>query len=256
MYAYDIWCWWKSFDVYTPDYFNVYVIEKIWYDKRLWDYIILRHWNIRFIYWHIYTQLTEWTRLKPKDKLWTTNRSWITTWHHLHIELWKNNNNIRWSYLYDKKEIVNNKSKDLQIQRWLYKEATTEILEFIKKYEWLKLTAYWDVKHFSIWYWTRSFQGETITQQEAERRAKEHIQMVLDRYQLNNKPIWVQIAVVSFVYNIWSLNNSQMRLLRNWYYRALWNNFLQYNKMRINWELVTANWLVKRRQAEFNLLIK
>jgi len=255
MFAYDIWCWWK-FKVYTPTYFDVYVIEKIWYDERLWDYIILKHWDYRFVYWHTYTDLSIWDRLDTKTILWETNKSWISTWHHLHIELWKWFDNIKFEHLYWLEKTDNPKSFDLRNQRkWIDdKEINTKILDFIKDFEWCNLTAYYDYWQYSIWYWTKSYIWETITQEEAELRARQVIQSIKERYWLYNYDINIQIALISFIYNIWSLTEKQLWLLRNWYYKALANNMKEYNKITIDWKKVIAWWLVKRRQAEFNLL--
>lgn len=63
-----------------------------------------------------------------------------------------------------------------------------------------------------------------------------------------------QKAIVSYVYNIWSMNNKQQRLLNNGNYCALWNDYNKYIYITINWEKQIAWWLVKRRQAERNLL--
>jgi GH24 family phage-related lysozyme (muramidase) len=118
------------------------------------------------------------------------------------------------------------------------------------------LKAYWDFKQWSIWYGTPSYKWEVITSDEADKRWRQRIQSIRDKYNLQDYSIDVQKAVVSFAYNIWSLNKKQVNLLKNEYYRALWNDFIQYNKITIDWEKVIAWWLVKRRQAEFNLLIK
>lgn len=50
-------------------------------------------------------------------------------------------------------------------------------LEMIRKHEWLRLTAYWDHLWYSIGYGSRSYQGETITKKEAERR----LQVIVDK---------------------------------------------------------------------------
>lgn len=48
--------------------------------------------------------------------------------------------------------------------------ARAQALEMIRKYEGLRLTAYWDHLGYSIGYGSRSYEGERITRQEAERR--------------------------------------------------------------------------------------
>lgn len=48
--------------------------------------------------------------------------------------------------------------------------ARSQALELIRKYEWLRLTAYPDGNGYSIGYGSRSYAGEKISKQEAERR--------------------------------------------------------------------------------------
>lgn len=50
------------------------------------------------------------------------------------------------------------------------KTARSQALELIRKYEWLRLTAYPDGNGYSIGYGSRSYAGEKISKQEAERR--------------------------------------------------------------------------------------
>lgn len=259
MFAFDIACErWKSFKVYTPDYFDKYEVEKVWYDKRLWDYVVVRHGEFRFVYWHTFTELKVWDRLWKNQIVWDVTKSWMSTWMHLHIELWKRDSNIKWKHLYWKDIESSKKSDELRIQRdWISdKEINQEILDFIWSFEWKHLKAYWDFRQWSIWYGTLSYKWEVITPEEADKRWRKLIQSIRNRYNLQDYSIDTQKAVVSFVYNIWRLNQKQVNLLKNEYYRALWNDFLQYNKITIDWEKVLAWWLVKRRQAEFNLLVK
>lgn len=254
MFAYDIACIrWQSFKVYTPNYFDRYVIEYIGKDKRLWDFLILRHWDYRFLYWHTYTEFNVWDRFNKWQILGKVNKSWISQNYHLHIELWRNNNNIKFQRLYEQELVINDKSFDLRLQRNLVspKEINQLILDYIASFEWLRLEAYEDWPwRYSIWYWTKSFKWERITEEEARKRARIVIQSIRERYWLFDLDLNKQKAIVSFVYNIWSLTSRQNWLLQNWYYRALWNDFLLYNKA--NWKNLW--WLVKRRESEFNLL--
>lgn len=114
----------------------------------------------------------------------------------------------------------------------------------------MHLIAYWDYKQWSIWAWTPSYKWETITKEEAEARARIRIQSIRDRYKLWNLDIEYQKAIVSFVYNIWSLTPNQQWLLNNNYYCALWNNFTLFTYAW--WKQL--RWLVNRRWSERNLL--
>lgn len=254
MYAVDIACIrWKSFTVYTPNYFDIYVIDYIWIDKRLWNFLILKHWDYKFVYWHTKTELNIWDRLWKKQILWKIDKSWISQNYHLHIELWYKEQNINWHKLNWKELEINPKSFDLKSQRWLveWKEINQKILDFISWFEWYRECAYNDWKQFSIWYWTKAkSKNECITKEEADKRARIVIENIKNKYWLNHLDLNKQKAIISFVYNIWSLSNKQIWLLNNWYFRALGNDFLLYNKAW--WQILW--WLVKRRQAEFNLL--
>lgn len=257
MYAIDIACVkWQSFKVFTPDYFNTYIIEYIGKDNRLWNFIILKHWKYKFVYWHTQTKKNVWDRLWKHEVLWSTNVSWISQNYHLHIELWRNNNNINWHKLNWWELEVNSKSFDLRMQRWLVtnKEINQLILNHIAQYEWKHLQAYWDVNHFSIGYGTKSYKWEVITNEEADKRARQVINNIRIKYNLHTQNLAKQKAIVSYIYNIWSLNNRQQRLLNNWMYCALWNNFSKYVNITVNGKKQKAWWLVKRRQAERNLL--
>jgi len=253
MYAFDIACIrGQSFEVFTPSYFDIYVIEKIWYDTRLWDFIVLRHWEFRFIYWHVTTNLAVGVTLKPWEVLGKINKSWISQNYHLHIELWRLWENIKFEYIWGQWEFIAPKSYEIRYQRNLLndKEINWLALEFISSYEGMTLVAYDDWKQWSIWYGSKSYRWEKITQEEAEKRARIVIQNIREKYKLYNHPIYKQIAITSFVYNIWSLTQKQLWLLENYYYTALWNDFKLYNKA--NWKVLKG--LEKRREAEANLL--
>ncbi len=259
MYAIDISCIrWQSFKVYTPDYFNTYVIEYIGQDKRLGNFLIIKHWEYRFVYWHTETDKNVWDRLWKHEVLWSINTSGISTSEHLHIELWRNNNNINWNKLNWWELKVNPKSFDLRLQRWLVtdQEVNQLILEYIAQYEGMHLKSYYDINHYSIGYWTPSYKWEVITKKEADKRARKIIQNIRTKYELYDLNLAHQKAIVSYVYNIWSMNKKQQWLLNNGNYCALWNDYNKYIYITIDWEKQIAWWLVKRRQAERNLLCK
>jgi len=129
-------------------------------------------------------------------------------------------------------------------------EIINKSFEFIKNFEWCHLVAYRDYKHYSIWYGLNSFAWEVITQEEAERRAKQKIEWIIDKYDFlkyNNE--WLIIALTSFTYNLWYPPSGYDRFIRNNYYEWLKNRIKEYN--RAGWNVL--KWLVKRRQAEADL---
>lgn len=258
MYAIDIACVrWESFKVFTPDYFDTYVIEYIGQDKRLGNFLIIKHDTYRFVYGHVSTDLNVWDRLWKHQVLWTTDKSGISQNYHLHIELWRNNNNINWHKLTWWELEVNPKSFDLRLQRWLVtdQEVNQLILEYIAQYEWYRECAYFDYWQFSIGYGTKAkSKDECIDKIEADKRARQVINNIRIKYNLYDLNLAQLKAIVSFVYNIWSLTKRQQWLLNNGNYCALWNNFNRYINITVNWEKQIAWWLVKRRQSERNLL--
>jgi len=252
MYAYDIACIrWQSFEVKTPNFKKEYVVKYIWYDKRIGNYITIKHWNLYFIYWHTTTTLKVWDRLKNNTVIGKTDVSWVSQNYHLHLELWLDKENISFEY-FNWDIIKAEKSFKIREQRgWITDlEMNIEIQQFIEKHEWLELKAYWDINHWSIWVWTPSYKWEVINIEEARKRSRVRIQRDVEKYNLRQYPLNVQKAVASFIYNIWSLNNDQQRKLENWFYSALWNDFKQYNWYYKNWKKIVLSWLEKRRSDE------
>ena len=127
-----------------------------------------------------------------------------------------------------------------------------KLFDFIVQFEGFQEKAYWDFKQWSIWFWTPSFKWETITREEAKKRKQEHINYIVERNTFINdiKNDNHKIAIISFIYNVWSLKPYQKWYINKWYFCALWNDFLKY---KYAWWKV-AWWLVKRRQAERSLL--
>lgn len=125
-----------------------------------------------------------------------------------------------------------------------------EIFNFIAKFEGFRTNAYRDYSQRAIWYGTKSYKWEVIKEKEARKRKIEIIKRDLERYNLKDKPVNVQVAVISFVYNLGGLKWNQKRLLDNGYYCALGNKFLAYTYAW--WDQLKG--LVKRRKAEKNLL--
>ena len=119
-------------------------------------------------------------------------------------------------------------------------------IEFIRHYEWVRLKAYWDASQWSIWYWTRSYEWEVITQEIADQRLYDNVKTRWD------KTTWTpnqRAALTSFVYNCWPRWNildyskkgdhKSVIYLMNSYCKTAWGKRLK--------------GLVKRRNAEVEL---
>lgn len=113
MYATDIACKFESQGVYAPDYLNdmkEYIIEEVWYDKLLWNFVILAFksegqdsWNwLRWYFGH--TVLQWWFKKGDTIQTWTrfgkADLSGATTWSHTHIELRTNIDGVQQSIRY------------------------------------------------------------------------------------------------------------------------------------------------------------
>lgn len=94
--AWDVVCnfWWEKiwqFQLYAPDYnwdVQEYTVSDIYTSPDTGNTIDLTFWNKRWTIWHVTSKLKKGDVLKTWQIIWQTDLSWITTWHHSHIELW------------------------------------------------------------------------------------------------------------------------------------------------------------------------
>ena len=267
MFALDISCKDKSFMIArVPQYITGwYYVGRVWIDKYLWDYITLNFWDwYTLVYGHtenIYN-LKEWDRLTMWMAIGKANISGKSSWLHNHIELWKWGKNITFDLLQE-----NENSYKLRKQRWWLteeeiaedrmqeneKSPITYARELIEKFEWMHLTSYRDFKGYSIWYWTKSYEWETITKEEAIRRLE------------NGLDNWLSKVEKDFP---WLKPNQHWALISMW-----WNCFSVYNLLKEQWvsewlrkscRFVTLKdgskkelkWLVRRRNMEYEVYEK
>lgn len=100
MYWWDIACTrGEAVRISSPLYFDRYVVDLKWYDSRLWDYIVLKHGEYRFVFGHTKSDLKVWDRIDSGVYIWNTTVSGISSGQHLHLELWKRWSNIKLSHL-------------------------------------------------------------------------------------------------------------------------------------------------------------
>ena len=137
------------------------------------------------------------------------------------------------------------------------KETTTKnedieekAFNFIKNFEWFKAKAYWDYKHCSIGYWTTTRNcSEKITEAEAKKRAILKIKNIRKTFNLYSLDDNLEIALISFSYNVWSPPKNFQWYVKNGYINWLKNLMLKYKYA--GWKYL--KWLEKRRKAEVNL---
>jgi murein DD-endopeptidase MepM/ murein hydrolase activator NlpD len=88
-YAVDVACTpWVPFDVKSPNYKPYYVLAYIGEDKRLWNYVVLRHGDERWIFGHTKASRGIWEKILPNETIGKTDESGHTTWIHVHLEYW------------------------------------------------------------------------------------------------------------------------------------------------------------------------
>lgn len=79
-------------DVYFPTGKKYFEILAIGNDERIGDYIILKHWDIRYVFWHTVTSRKQGDKIdieKDWNILGQENKSGMWNWYHAHIEQWK-----------------------------------------------------------------------------------------------------------------------------------------------------------------------
>lgn len=137
------------------------------------------------------------------------------------------------------------------------KETTTKVekieekaFNFIKNFEWFRWQAYWDYKHCSIGYGTTTRNcREKITEAEAKKRAILKIKNIRKTFNLYELDDNLEIALISFSYNVWSPPKNFSWYIKNWYINWLKNLMLKYKYAW--WKCL--KWLEKRRKAEVEL---
>lgn len=153
-----------------------------------------------------------------------------------------------------KTPLTKTKTKKVVIAK---KETTTKnedieekAFNFIKNFEWFKAKAYWDYKHCSIGYWTTTRNcSEKITKEEAKKRAILKIKNIRKTFNLYSLDDNLEIALISFSYNVWSPPKNFSWYIKNWYVNWLKNLMLKYKYA--GWKYL--KWLEKRRKAEVEL---
>lgn len=210
MFAYDIACIrWKSFEVYALNFKDSYTIKKVWYDSIIWNHVVISNGDISIVYAHTISEFKEGDEIKSWQVLGYTDISWVSQNYHLHIELWKGDENISWSYVFGNWIFRNSKSEKLILQRSTTKEVVKfetiisrdidqKAFDFIVwwegnvqlkafcddyyKVDWKLIRKAWkDCWRWAIWYWTLSYRWEVITEEEAERRMKEYLGNIIEK---------------------------------------------------------------------------
>lgn len=257
MYAMDIACVrWQSFEVKAPLWKDIYEVRSVWYDDKLWDFVILKHWEYWFVFGHTKSTLKKWDRINSSDIIGEVNISGITENYHLHFELWKNDYNISYmEMLWEDTKYNTEYTYKLRKQRWWYLwEAET--MDFIADFEWFRECAYPDWKQWSIWYGTKSYSWECITKTEAKRRKLDEISRLMEIVYKNYRVDYhnQRMALVSAMYNLWP-NSSITEVVNLKTEKSIKKHFNKYVYWVIDWEKVKLWGLVTRRDIEADLYL-
>lgn len=128
-------------------------------------------------------------------------------------------------------------------------DGLEKAIQFIRKYEWVRLKAYWDYNQWSIWYWTKSYKGEIITQEEADKRLYEAVKARFDRVDFEHLTANQKASLTSFGYNCWFRGNI-INYAKKWDHDSVIYLMNTYCKTA-GWKVL--KWLVKRRWEEVQL---
>ena len=166
------------------------------------------------------------------------------------MKVWNRGTNSLYKSWIFLKKTVKEQEKKPALTKTKIKNIEEKTFEFIKKFEGFSSKAYWDFKHCSIWYWTTTKNcSEEITKEEAKKRAIQKIKDIRKHYNFYDLDDDMEIALISFVYNVWKPPKNYRWYIENNYKKALKNLMLKY--IYAWWKKL--KWLENRRRAEINL---
>lgn len=131
-----------------------------------------------------------------------------------------------------------------------YKSIEEQAFEFIIQFEWYHDKPYWDHKQWSCGYWMKCAKNTTwITKEKSKWFVMERIKHIREKHQLYKYDDNMEVALISFIYNIGSAPVGMEWYIENGYTNALKNMMRKYSYA--SWKQL--RWLVLRRNAEVNL---
>jgi len=129
-------------------------------------------------------------------------------------------------------------------------DVETKSFETIAKFEGYSSTPYFDGKHWSCGYWMKCSETTIwITKEKSEWYVRQRIWFIRDRFDLYKYDDNLEVALISFTYNLGHPPEGYEWFIKHWYINALKNRIRQYvyagdKKLR---------WLEKRRLYETQL---
>ncbi len=144
-------------------------------------------------------------------------------------------------------ELIQNWEKAVRI---LWSNVEEKAFEFIVQFEWYHDKPYWDFKQYSCWYGMKCNKDTTwITKEKSKWFVIERIKQIREKHNLEQYDDDIEVALISFVYNIWHTPVWMEWYIDNWYINALKNMMRKYSYA--GWKHL--RWLAIRRNAECDL---
>jgi len=119
--------------------------------------------------------------------------------------------------------------------------------KLITKYEGFHDKPYWDYKQWSCGYGMRcSKDTKNITKEKSKQFVMERIDLIRTKHKLHNIDDSIEVALISFTYNIWHPPVGYKWYIQHWYINGLKNRFKEYSYA--GWKFMRG--LHKRRVDE------
>lgn len=122
------------------------------------------------------------------------------------------------------KTIIEPLRNDLNESEEHIESIENKAFEFIIQFEWFHDKPYWDYKQWSCWYGMKcSKDTKNITKEKSKEFVIERIRNIREKYSLSQYKEGLDIALTSFIYNIWRppiwytryINNNHINWLKN-----------------------------------------
>lgn len=296
-YTDEIWSSHEGIDIIVPQWTDIKAPAD-WYITYLkepkddwYAYVVLKHtsWFIT-VYWHVsevlfkkYDIIKAWQVFARSWWEFGTNWAWImTTWPHLHFEVWKDKKSsdpleyldltkIPFDKLPNVVSYLNKYNRDYEEKYGYEYWWDLNIINMIKKVEWFRENAYLDsawIRTIGYWFtylnWEPVKEWDFITREEADNELIKKINHYSNFKNFIKVPLTKEqeIALTSFEYNLW----------RNIWTKPTEDGWAMPIIDMINvWDLIWAakylkefdsawwknlRWLYNRRIKEANLLLK
>lgn len=130
-------------------------------------------------------------------------------------------------------------------------DVAERAFKLIVKYEGFHDKPYWDYKQWSCGYWMKCNKNtKNITKEKSKKFVMERIDHIRIKHKLHNIDDSIEVALISFTYNIWHPPIWYRWYIKHWYINWLKNRFKEYSYA--GWKFLRG--LYKRRvdESSFN----